>query len=1078
MSPEFIVGQFCGRSIRSLLYENMRINGTETACYTLLSLTPDSKRYTEQKIKEDLQNENVSIKCEALKELIRNIINGEKYPNILMTVIRFVMPSQDHTIKKLLHLFWEVAPKYSADGKLLHEMILVCDAYRRDLQHPNEYVRGCTLRFLCKLKEPELLEPLMPSIIQCLDHRHAYVRRNAVLAIFTIYKNFDHLVPDAPERILNFLAQEQDPSCKRNAFLMLLHVSQGTAVEYLSSCIDSVETFSETMQLVVVELIHKVFRSQPNERMKFIRCVFSLLNSTCSSVRYEAATTLITLSGAAPAIRAAASCYIDLILKESDNNAKLVILNSLTSLRGKHEKILQELVMDLVRILGASDIELRRKALELIVDLVTTRTADDLVVFLKKEILKASSSSSGSAPALSSVDASNNEGITPTNKNNDEDTYRFVLVRATREVCLRFPSALPTILPALCDVLTYAELQDSKASIEICRLLRDTIYRHPQHRAVVLDKIMQLLPLVAGFETLRHLLWICGEFCSKEEIAEFMLTVHKCLGPLPLVQHELSRISAESVAAAEETADGTKPEDRERASASGTSDKKVTADGTYATQSALTIRSTLNDRQATFKRPVIQAALFANSFMTGIALSVSLVKLFCRYLEGLNETLLSTTAEFQRRKNKFAAECLLIISSMVHLARSGLIPHRTDPDVIERMWLCLVAIAEARPDVITVVEKLGRHSLGELLDTQDAEQKANAKKKQQQLAGDEASEKTVDAGVDFTLLSAAADANEQVDQFALTLSQALGSATKQGDAYATSKLKKIHQLTGFSDPVYAEAFVSVNQFDIALDVLLVNQTNDTLQNLTLELSTLGDLKLVEKPRPLTLAAQDFANICANIKVSSTENGIIFGNIVYDIRGSAGESNYIVLSDIHIDILEYIQPASCSNSEFRQMWSDFEWENKVTVNTQVTDLRTYMSYVTKITNFRCLTPPEALRGDCNYFCATLYACSVFGEHVLASLCLEKPADDQPVSGHVRIRAKTQGMAVTMGEKAGLIFIGLDGRVGSLAVTSGAAPRSGRSVSDQRCNIAPIQGQEQAVGYSCSSSSACLIVTNDL
>lgn len=77
---------------------------------------------------------------------------------------------------------------------------------------------------------------------------------------------------------------------------------------------------------------------------------------------------------------------------------------------------------------------------------------------------------------------------------------------------------------------------------------------------------------------------------------------------------------------------------------------------------------------------------------------------------------------------------------------------------------------------------------------------------------------------------------------------------------------QVHQLTGFSDPVYAEAFVSVNQFDISLDVLLVNQTNDTLQNLTLELSTLGDHKLLEKPRPITLAAQDFANVCAKIKV--------------------------------------------------------------------------------------------------------------------------------------------------------------------------------------------------------------------
>ena len=47
------------------------------------------------------------------------------------------------------------------------------------------------------------------------------------------------------------------------------------------------------------------------------------------------------------------------------------------------------------------------------------------------------------------------------------------------------------------------------------------------------------------------------------------------------------------------------------------------------------------------------------------------------------------------------------------------------------------------------------------------------------------------------------------------------------------------QLTGFSDPVYAEAYVNVNQYDIVLDVLIVNQTPDTLQGLTLELATLG-----------------------------------------------------------------------------------------------------------------------------------------------------------------------------------------------------------------------------------------------
>lgn len=58
---------------------------------------------------------------------------------------------------------------------------------------------------------------------------------------------------------------------------------------------------------------------------------------------------------------------------------------------------------------------------------------------------------------------------------------------------------------------------------------------------------------------------------------------------------------------------------------------------------------------------------------------------------------------------------------------------------------------------------------------------------------------------------------------------------------------------------------------------------DTLQNCTLELATLGDLKLVEKPQPVVLAPKDFCNIKANVKVASTENGIIFGNIGNNIE---------------------------------------------------------------------------------------------------------------------------------------------------------------------------------------------------
>ena len=67
--------------------------------------------------------------------------------------------------------------------------------------------------------------------------------------------------------------------------------------------------------------------------------------------------------------------------------------------------------------------------------------------------------------------------------------------------------------------------------------------------------------------------------------------------------------------------------------------------------------------------------------------------------------------------------------------------------------------------------------------------------------------------------------------------------------------------------MYAEAYVNVNQYDIVLDVLVVNQTADTLQNCTIELATLGDLKLVERPQPMMLGPMDFCSIKANVKES-------------------------------------------------------------------------------------------------------------------------------------------------------------------------------------------------------------------
>lgn len=117
-----------------------------------------------------------------------------------------------------------------------------------------------------------------------------------------------------------------------------------------------------------------------------------------------------------------------------------------------------------------------------------------------------------------------------------------------------------------------------------------------------------------------------------------------------------------------------------------------------------------------------------------------------------------------------------------------------------------------------------------------------------------------------------------------------------------------------------------------------------------------------------------------------------------------------------------------------MWSEFEWENKVNVNTNIrysidgwnrarsllskphpsSDLRAYLKHIMASTNMSCLTPEKQLEGDCGFLSANMYARSIFGEDALANLSIEKPGEG-PISGHIRIRSKTQGIALSLGDK---------------------------------------------------------------
>ena len=70
-------------------------------------------------------------------------------------------------------------------------------------------------------------------------------------------------------------------------------------------------------------------RSNPGEKGKYIKIILALLQSTSTAVVYECAVTLVSLSQAPTAVRAAANCFCQMLVSQSDNNVKLIVLDRL-----------------------------------------------------------------------------------------------------------------------------------------------------------------------------------------------------------------------------------------------------------------------------------------------------------------------------------------------------------------------------------------------------------------------------------------------------------------------------------------------------------------------------------------------------------------------------------------------------------------------------------------------------------------------------------------------------------------------------------------------------------------------------
>ncbi|RWW07112.1 hypothetical protein GW17_00029520 [Ensete ventricosum] len=806
----------------------------EKSCSLLIHFDKGSPAMANE-IKEALEGNDVGAKIDALKKAVMLLLNGETLPQLFITIVRYVLPSEDHTVQKLLLLYLEIIDKTDARGRVLPEMILICQNLRNNLQHPNEYIRGVTLRFLCRLSEPEILEPLVPSVLANLDHRHPFIRRHALLAVAAIYRlpgqAGEQLLPDAPELVEKTLSSEQDLSARRNAFLMLASCAQPRAVTYLLSNADHVPEWGDLLQMAALDLIRKVCRANPAEKGKYIKTIISLLNSPSAAVVYECASTLVSLSSAPTAIRAAANTYCQLLLTQSDNNVKLIVLDRLNELKSSHRELMVEMIMDVLRALSSPNLDIRRKTLDIALELITSRNVDEVVLTLKKEVVKTQS--------------------TELEKNGE---YRQMLVQAIHSCAIKFPEVASTVVHLLMDFLGDTNVA---SAVDVALFVREIIETNPKLRVSIITRLLDTFYQIRSARVCSCALWIIGEYClSLSEVESGITTIKQCLGDLPFYT------STEEG----EVADASKKPQQVNLSGTVSSRRPVVlADGTYATQSAAseTAVSAPTVLPGSLGSPGnLRSLILSGDFFVGAVIACTLTKLVLRL-----EEVQPSKAEV----NKACTGALLIMTSVLQLGQSTFLPHPIDNDSYDRIVLCIRLLCNTGDEVRRIWLQSCRQSFAKMLAEKQFQETEEIKAKAQ------ISHAQPDDLIDFYHLKSRKSSRRFVGRRCFF---SPCGEKKRLPVWGEGTRRR------FSDPVYAEAYVTVHHYDIVLDVTVINRTKETLQNLCLELATMGDLKLVDRPQNYTLAPETSKQIRANIKVSSTETGVVFG-VRYDFRTDVG-----------------------------------------------------------------------------------------------------------------------------------------------------------------------------------------------
>ena len=954
----------------------------EKPCYLYIDEEPLSSY---RDVLKKISSKVIPDKQDALKTVLGSMVNDDNYPEDLMiNVIHHLTIVDDIKIKKMLFLFWEVIDKHKPDGTMKDEIILLCNGIRKDLDSPNEYIRGRTLRLLTKLPYKEILENVKAAVFDNIKHVHPYVRSNAIMCVLSFIDNFGvDIVPDSlPDDLKEIILKDTDTATRRNAYVLYSRISPMESLSLTQEIMENneISELGDLFALCIVENLRKLNKIFPQKSSNFIHLLLELSVHKSHSVLFEIGSLLLEISSNPNVVSSAVNILCSLLHEERDNNTLIIILKKLYNIKNRHGEILQEQILTFANLINLNyAVELRNLSFKLIDELITESTItqvfdkfmniftqlnsvneSEFTIELKSSMLKCMLKNIIKFPKI------------------DKMYILFVLEKniTFKKDKLFVYSQISTIKQLF---TVYNKSEDENSILILNEMLK---------------KIIKLFEEIDQYEIMETCIWILANYSKDVPLLQQSFDlILKNLGDLnfEFLEEELTLEKMDSDIINNDSAKRT------------VTKTVILPDGTYGTVTEiLDVKEIKKQKEFKYLRKFI--------LETSFYFSANLVSALTNIIFKMNKLKFDKFKIYYFNTLNIICAILKMNSKLIY----------KDPDNTNHIKMCLKFLLSNNNTIYgewnSYMQKYEKQLKLAQDQTKLEQELSNIKSKdfKNNQPDDFISFRhckiydpdNPDLGEDESDMNLINKQNVEINDELFNTN----SSSRESD---NKKRRFVEVLSGTEDPLFVEAEVNIYTYDLSIEFTIKNKSKNALQNVSLQLFVPKEFSIIEKPPIFTLEPNETVHVRSSVKFTKTINAYIFGQISFN--NFKGENSFMHLSGLFIELLSTYKE-NISDLDFRKNWSDYTWEHNVMIVSRKKKFSECVNELIKGLNMTLVSPKtiEMINDEFPFMVCNLYAKTKLGENALVNLSVERSKDNK-IIGSCFIRSKTKDFMTGLGEK---------------------------------------------------------------